>query len=366
MHWKKGNADIMTKFDKKIKKLARDIEVPESYDKRVDETLRSIGRTEETPRKRSTGKWVLRIAICLACVIGLFSWQASRAEANIFDFFKQTIMDFLNIGTEEDAKELGVESDKTYVKGRRDLFLEMQEVVIDSHSIYAMVRVTAPSDIELSEDILFDYFCFCKGDNYNVNETLGGSRDCKLLEVGEENPNVGTYVISITFSEELEEGETLSVCCKDLTRNPYSDAPELLVEGIWSIPFPFEPTVSEHIEIKGTDDMVFSFINTTATVEKIELMPSCFILVSDVSNFPQEDLGISDTRIEIRLEMLDGSELILVSRKEDERGYTQGGEKFFYEEGGRSYQQDTLELAGMININTVSGIYIEDLYIPVK
>lgn len=356
----------MTKFDKKIKKLARDIEVPESYEKRVNETLQSIAETEEVPQKKKAGKWALRVAICLVCVIGLIAWRAADVEANIFDVFKQTIMDFLNIGTEEDAEELGIDSDKIYVKGNRDLFMEMQEVVIDSHTIYAMVRVTAPTDIELEENILFDYFCFCKGDNYNADQVLGGSRDCRLLEVGKDKPNVGTYVVSIAFNEELEEGQQLAVCFKDMTRDPYSDDPELLVEGMWSIPFWFYPTVTEHLEIEGTDDMVFPYINTTATVEKIELSPTGFKLVADVSKFPHDELGISDTTIAIRLEMLDGSEVILASHNEGEAGYVQGGERAFLDENGGTYQHDMLEFAGVIDIGMISGIYIEDLYIPVK
>lgn len=356
----------MTNFDKKIKKLAKKIDIPESYEQKVDKTLREIADAqEEKPRKRQTvGKWLFRVAICVFCIGAVIAWNVSDVEANIFAIFQQTIMDFLGIGGQEEAEEMGVDSNQIYVKGHRDLMLEMEETVMDSHSIYAMVRVTAPADIELEDNILFDYFCFCRGENYSSGQVIGDSRDCKLLEVSEERPNVGTYVVSITFGEEIEEGEQLAVCFQNMTRDPYSDHPELLVEGMWSVPFFYQRTVSESIEIEGTEDMTFSYINTTATLLEFELTPSGISMLSDVSNFPSDELGVSDTTIAVRLEMLDGSELVVVSHDPEERGYIQGGEISFHDEEGKTYQRDTLEFTNMININLVSGVYIEDLYIP--
>ena len=58
--------------------------------------------------------------------------------------------------------------------------------------------------------------------------------------------------------------------------------------------------------------MVFPFVNTTATVEDIEITPLGMTLVSDVSRVPFEDLGISDTTIAIRLKMIDGSEIDII------------------------------------------------------
>ncbi|MDE7062115.1 MAG: hypothetical protein K2O73_02595 [Lachnospiraceae bacterium] len=354
----------MTTFDKKIKKLAQKMDIPESYERKVDKTLQEIAdsKKEEPKKKQTAGKWLIRIAICVLCIGAVAVWSASNVEANIFAIFQQTLMDFLGIGGQEEAEEMGVDSDQVYVRGHRDLMLEMEEVVIDSHSIYAMVRITAPADIELEDNILFDYFCFCKGEYYSSGLLVGGSRDCKLLEVSKERPNVGIYVVSITFGEEIEEGAQMSVCFQNMTRDPYSDHPELLVEGMWSVPFFYHQTVSESIEIEGTEDMTFSYINTTAKLLEFELTPSGISMLSDVSNFPSDELGISDTTIAVRLEMLDGSELVVVSHGQG--GYVQGGEISFHDEDGKTYQRDTLEFVDMINISLVSGVYIEDLYIP--
>ena len=88
---------------------------------------------------------------------------------------------------------------------------------------------------------------------------------------------------------------------------------------MWSITFVSEITVKESIQIEGNSDMVFPFVNTTATVEDIEITPLGMTLVSDVSRVPFEDLGISDTTIAIRLKMIDGSEIdIMPSNPEKE------------------------------------------------
>lgn len=354
----------MTEFDKKIKELSRDMDIPASYDEKVDEILQSIAEKEEKPRKKNTGKWVFRVAVCLICIVCLLSVNVFSVEADLLHIFKQTIMDFLSSGTEGDVEEIGVDSNKIYVEGRPDLMLELQETVIDSHSIYLLVRITAPANITFAENVSFDYFCFCKGENYNNNQLLPGSRSCELLETSEERPNTATYVVSLVSDEDLEEGGQVTACFKDLTIDPYSDNPQLLVEGMWSVTFPLERTVTDNIIIEGNEDMTFPYINTTAVLEEIELTPFGIMVLSDVSNFPYDELGISDTTIAMKLKMIDGSELVIVSHNPNEGGFVQGGSRSFREEEGKSYQQDTLEFTNMIDINKVSGIYIEDLYVP--
>ena len=357
----------MKKFDKKIKELSKNVEIPASYDEKLDQILQSIAEKEEKPKRKETGKWAFRAAVCLiAFIVCLLSVNAFSVKADIFYFFKQTIMDFLGNDTEEDVREMGVDSNHIYVESKPDLMIELQETVIDSHSIYLLVRITAPADIELAENISFDYFCFCKGENYNNSELLSGSRSCELLEVNEKKSNMATYVVSIVTDEELEEGGMVTACFKDLEADPYSDDPQLLVEGMWSITFPVERTVTENVRIEGKADMVFPFIDTTASLVEMELTPSGMEVLSDVSNFPYDELGISDTTINISLEMLDGSELVIQTRDPQQEGFIQGGSRSYDEKDGRSYQKDTIEFESMINIAKVSGIKIEDLYIPVK
>ncbi len=357
----------MKKIDKKIRNLFNKIEVPASYDEKVDKLLLDIMKKETVLEKRKISKPLLRLAVCLLCIFCVVSLYTLDAKANIFSVFKETIMDFLGRGnSEDDIEDLGVESEKQSVESKPDLMMELQESVIDSHSIYLLVKITAPPGIRFEENVLFDYFCFCKGTNYNVDQLLGGSTSCELLEVYEDRPNVATYVVSLVFDETLEEGCEVTVCFSDLTRDPYSSSPELLVEGVWSLTFYYYPTVTDRIEIEGTSDMIFPFIDTTAEVKGIELTPFGILVNADVSNFPSDELGISDTNIAIRLKMLDGSELTVVSHDSEEQGYIQGGSISFTSEGDRTYEQVNLEFTNMINIGKVVGIYIEDLYVPVK
>lgn len=358
----------MNKFDKKIKKLSKNIEAPTSYDEKVDKVLLAIMKKDEAVlEKRKSSRLVPRLAVCLLCIFCVISLYTMDVHANIFSLFKETILDFLGRGNpEEDIADMGVESEKLSVGSKPDLMMELQETVIDSHSIYLLVKVTAPSDIRFEDDILFDYFCFCKGTNYNVDQLLGGSRSCELLEVSEDCPNMATYVVSQVFDEALEEGCEVTACFKDLTRDPYSSCPELLIGGLWSLTFYYYPTVTDHIELEGGPDMVFPYIDTTAELTSIELSPFGILVCADVSNFPCDELGISDTTIAIRLKMIDGSELIVVSHDPEKGGYTQGGSISFINEGDKTYQQANLEFTNMINIARVVGVYIEDLYVPVK
>lgn len=358
----------MNKFDKKIRELSRNIEIPASYDEKVDKVLLDIMKRDEAIlEKKKNGRLMPRLAVCLLCIFCVVSLYTLDVHADIFSFFRETIMDFLGRGNSgEDIADMGVESEKVWVGSKPDLIMELQESVMDSHSVYLLVKITAPANISFEEDTLFDYFCFCKGTNYNVDQLIGGTISCELLEVNEDCPNMATYVVSLVCSETLDEDCAVTACFRDLTRNPYSSSPELLVSGIWSLTFYYAPTVTDHIRVEGTPDMVFPFINTTATLTDMELSPLGIQVRADVSNFPSDELGISDTTIAIRMKMIDGSELTVVSRDPEEAGCVQGGSVYVTEEEGKTYQQTNLEFDSMISIAKVVGIYIEDLYIPIK
>lgn len=358
----------MNKFDKKIKKLIRNVQIPPSYDEKVDKTLLAVMKKDEALlEKRKKGRLVPRLAVCLLCIVCVITLYSMDVHADIFAFFKETILDFLGRGSDgEDMKELGVESESQGIGSKPDLIVELKESVMDSHSMYLLVTITAPSDIRFEEDILFDYFCFCKGDNYNVSQLLGGSLSCELLEVNEDFSNMATYVVSLVFDETLEEGSQVTLCLKDLTKAPYSSDPKLLIPGIWSLTFAYSPTVADPIAVEGSEETVFPFINTTAQLVRMELSPFGILVCADVSNFPQEELGVSDTTVAIRLKMIDGSELVVVSHDPDEQGYIQGGSVSYLEDGEKTYQQTNLEFTNMIHVGKVLGVYIEDLYVPIK
>lgn len=356
----------MNKFDKKIKEMSREMQVPASYDQKVDELLQTLVEKEKLPQRHKGRKRILQLAVCLFCVLILLSFYTFNVHANIFTFFKETIIDFLMGDSKEDPEDMGIGSDQAYVGSKPDLIMELTEKVIDSHSFYLLVTITAPTNVQFADNITFDYFCFCKGINYNVDQLIGGAISCDLLEVSEDMPNRATYVVSLVFDEDLEEGTDITVCFQDLTADPYTDHPTLLVGGVWSMTFPLYHTVTENLKIEGSPDMTFPYINTTAQVVSMELTPLGMVLVADISNFPADELGLSDTSIAIRLKMIDGSELVLGSHDPGERKYVDSSSSAFREENGKVYQQDTIEFDNAIHIDKILGIYIEDLYIPFK
>lgn len=360
----------MNKFDRDIKKLTKKIEVPASYDEKVDKVLLDIMKRDETvleEKKQTAYRLLPRLAACLLFIILAASLFTLDAHADIFSLFKETIMDFLGRGNSaEEMEKMGVGSEKMSVGSRPDLMMELQETVMDSHNIYLLVQMTAPPDIRFEEDVLFDYFCFCKGTNYNVDALLGGSRSCELLEVDGDHPNTATYVVSMSFDQALEEGSEVTVCFEDLTKDPYSDDPKLLIDGVWSITFRYDPTVTGRVEIEGEPDMVFSFLGTTAVLKRLELSPFGILVYADVSDFPREELSVSGVDIAVRFKMTDGSELTVVSHDPEKEGYVQGGGISFHEEGDKTYEQMNLEFTNMIDVGKVEGIYIEDLYVPLE
>lgn len=357
----------MTEFDKKVKELARNVEVPREYNQKVDDVLRSL--PEQEPSASSHKKWRGRagmgVLLCLVGIVCLLRFGGIEASANFFEAFRITIMDLLHVGGEEEQEKLQVESREERIESKQDLMLELQETLIDSQGIYVLVQVTAPPDITLNKDITFDYFAFCEGENYNADKLIGGATDCYLIETMEEKPNVAVYVMNLSADMEAYEGREITACFKDLTVNPNGENPELLVEGMWSITFSADMTVRESIEVEGTPDMEFSYITTTAWLKQIRITPLGMTILSDVSNMPYEDLGISDTTILVRLKMIDGSELYIRSDNPDEAWIVDSGSSEFNEENGTFLQKDIYTFKEVLDISKVIGIYVQDIYVPV-
>lgn len=357
----------MGKFDKKIKKLSKEFQVPESYHEKVDEILETIQENDmPVPRSRISIKVAGIVAACCIVLTGYLCFSGTVvAEAGFFELFKQTILDFLGMG-EDDSRKMGIGSDKENGIGRPDLLIELQEKVMDSQNIYLMVKITAPPDVELSENVTFDYFGFCEGSNYNAMDVLPGVRDCTLLELLEGEKNMATYVLTISTDWQVEEGKEITAFFKDLVLDPYGDNPQLLVEGMWSVSFTSSYTVSDDAVVEQTGDAVYSFMGTTATVKDIKLLPLGLTLISDVSNVPEDELHTAGQDITVWLKMTDGSEKIVQSSDPEAETITDGGSIAEYEEGGKRYHKLTCQFEKAIDISKVAGVFVEDCYIPLQ
>lgn len=355
----------MKEFDRKIKELSKNIEIPEEYDRKVDKLLDALPEKEPfKTNRRMTGRIAAILAVCFVCVIIFFNIGTLNTEANIFESFKTTILDFIKGSGEENSEELGLDSSRTSVADKRALRMELQEMVISSHDIYLLVRITASSDVHFTEDIAFEYFAFSTGESFNSDDLLGGATDCKLVEVMEGKPNIALYAVTLSSDDVIEDGSKVTAYFENLAADPYSNNPVVQVEGIWNISFSADYTVRDTIEIGETEEIEIPFLETTATVESVEISPLGLVMVTDVSKAPYDELGISDTTIELRLKMLDGEEMIVDSRKEKEKSIIQSGSRSYNTVEEKTTQKDVYEFEEPLDINKVAGIYIEDVFFP--
>ncbi len=359
----------MNKFDKKVKRLAKEFQAPETYHEKVDAILENIQEERvAAPRQR----WFVRfaavmMALCIM-IIGLFLFShVEVAEASFFQTFKQTIMDFFGMGKEE-AQNMGVESKQEEAVSKPDLIIELQEVVMDTQNIYAVVKITAPPEVEFKEGMTFDYFGFCSGTNYNASDVIPGTRECKLLEVMKNKSNVATFVVNVGTDQQVKEGKEVTAFFNDLLDGPpYEKDSKVLVEGMWSFSFTASYTNSKEITVKGTEDMQFSFSYSKADIKKIKLLPLGLTLISDVSRVDAQTRNTTETGFAIRLNMIDGSEIRVVNDPDsDDDCLISGGSIGYYDKKGHSYQKYVVQFEKAIDINQVVGITIADCYVPIK
>ncbi len=357
----------MAKFDREIKKLAKEFQVPETYHKKVNEILDTIQEDCVAPprKKLSVKAAIVMAALCLAVTVFFLFSGSEEAEASFLDTFKQTILDFFGMG-EEESQKIGIESKKEDAASKWDLMIELQEVVMDTQNIYTVVKITAPPGVEFKKGMTFDYFGFCEGTNYNPSALVSGARDCTLLEVMKGKKNIATYVVNIATDQQVREGKEVTVFFQDLLEGPYQDNPEVLVEGMWSLSFTASYTNLKEITVKGTDDMQYPFADGMAQIKKIKLVPLGLTILSDVSGIDEDTRNTTDTRCIIRFKMADGSEILADSPNLKDNCLVNGGSIGWYEKKGRQYQKYVGQFRKAIDISQVRGIYIAGCYVPVK
>ena len=127
-----------------------------------------------------------------------------------------------------------------------------------------------------------------------------------------------------------------------------------------------EYTVSEEVKVKGTADMIYPFLNTTASLSKLELTPLGLKIVSDISKTPYDELGVSDTTIAVWLKMIDGSENVVMSHDTEESTMISSGSTAISQKRERTYMTETDQFKKTIDTSKVMGIYLEDYYVPLK
>lgn len=358
----------MKRCDKRVKNLSKEFPVPDSYHERVDKLLTELQKEEYSvqPPGKKTGFRVACVAglLCIL-LIGSFVFSGREvAKAGFFDTFRQNVLGFLGIEQEE-KENAGVRSRKEDVVGRSDLMIELDEIVMDEQNIYAVVRITAPTDVEFGEDVTFDYYGFCEGTNYTASKAVPGVRDCTLLETLSQK-NAASYVVSISTDEQLKEGKTMTVFFKDLICRETKEEPQVLVEGMWSLSFTAAYTTTEKITVKGTEDTFYSMLGKKILIKKVKLLPLGITIVSDVSEIPSDTLHVSDTRITVKIKMINGTEILVDSPKVEEKGLVSGSSVSEYERKGRVYHKYTGQFEKAVDISKVLGVYVEGCYVPVK
>lgn len=358
----------MTKFDKKVKRLSKEFQVPETYHEKVDGIL---GRLREdrvaAPRKKPFVKAAAIVAALCFLITGYLCFSGAKVtEAGFLETFKQTILDFFGM-SEDESQNIGVESKQEEAVSKPDLMMELQEVVMDTQNIYAVVKITAPPEIEFKEGMTFDYFGFCEGTNYNESSVIPGARGCTLLEVMKNRSNVATFVVDVSTDVQIQEGKEVTVFFNDMLNGPqYEDDTEVLIEGMWSFSFTAVYTNSKKITVEGTEEMQYSFSYSKADIKKIKLLPLGLTVVSDVSRVDAETRNTTDTRVVIRLKMIDGSEIIVDSPDIDDKCLVDSSSITNDEKNGHSYEKYVGQFKKAIDIDQVLGIYIADYYVSLK
>ncbi|HBZ64982.1 MAG TPA: hypothetical protein DEO89_10545, partial [Lachnospiraceae bacterium] len=163
----------MTEFDKNIQKKIKEMPIPDSYHEKVKEVLEKI-EEEDPPLAKKKRHPVKAAAVILVLLLaGSLAFSATRAKAGFMELFTQNLLSFLGLELDS-SKELGIESQKQEAVSKPDLMIELEEVVMDTQNIYAVVKITAPPSIEFNESMSFDYFGFCEGTNFNASQVVGG------------------------------------------------------------------------------------------------------------------------------------------------------------------------------------------------
>lgn len=355
----------MKEIDKLLRENAKSMEVSDNFKRKIDQTLEELAPEEDDIQNRHFNG--LRHFKLVAVLVILFSLAVmnTTADANTFTSLRKTILAFLHIDDNIKRSDRGIDSLAEKKQSRHDLLIELQERVIDRSGIYLLLNITAPPDVEFHDGIKFDYIAFVEGTNYNAEQLIPGATDCSLLEVDSNKKNVAVYMMKLSSDQPIVEGSTITACFKDLMAEPYGNQPEMLVEGMWNVTFQADYTVSDHITVEGTPDMAYPFLGERAYVKKVDITPFGMTISTDISEAEPDSWNVSDTTVNVRLVMLDGTELMLMSR-DPEAKLAVDSSSISYDNQEKSVIQNyKFEFNEALYVSHIVGLYIDDLFLPI-
>ena len=354
----------MNEPDDKIKKLSSDLHAPEGYDERIEDILNSLPEKSISNKNKTHRAVKIAAAVAFVMAIGVFIISQTQVKAGIFEVFGKNILSYLGMDSDT-TDETGVHSHKVHTESHPDLTISMQELVMDEHHIYLSLIVSASSGVEFTKDVSFAYFGVCRGESYNPDDLIGGATSCEMLEKinYEGNENSAQYILSLTTEDKLQDGEKLVAFFHDLTVDPNGPAPKTLVEGKWKINFLSSVTVSKKKVIETDRSISYPFLGKNAHVEKVSVTPLGITIRTDISEVPYDELGVSDTRIDMTLLLIDGSEIALSRKDGSALKDISDGSIAVESKGDKTYMKYVYTFKNNINPDMFKGLMIEGVKI---
>ncbi|MBO6108520.1 MAG: hypothetical protein J6P16_03840 [Eubacterium sp.] len=350
----------MNELDDRIKKLSSDLHAPEGYNERIDNILDSLPEKTKSNNKRTHRAVKIAAAVAFVMAVCALIFTRTQVKAGIFELFGKQILSYLGVNS-DDTDESGVHSHKVHTDSEPDLSIRMQELVMDEHHIYLSLIVSASPDVVFTNDVTFAYFGVCKGESYNPDDLIGGATSCKMIGkvTDDENENSAQYIFSLSTEEKLKEDEPMVAFFHDLTQDPNGASPKTLVNGKWKINFLSSVTVSKKKVITADRSVSYPILGKKAHVEKISITPLGITVTTDVSEIPFDELGVSDIRLDMTMQMIDGSEIVLGYRDGSVSSDISESSIATEKKGNKSYAKYIFSFKEKINPDMYRGLIIE-------
>ena len=362
----------MDELDIRIKDLSKTLRIPDGFDERIETMLDALPpRSEDATKKRNQTRTHERnrfrilyaAAACfLVLCIGTVIIGNTEAGAKFFQIIGQKISEFFGANPDEDT---GVGTKQVNKITRGDITIRMQEFTMDNNTVYLNLLVSAPKEVTFTDKVEFDYFGICRGKTYDPEQLLGGARSMKYLGMVTGKENTAQYILNLSTDEVIKDGDPLVVFFDNLTLDPNSDAPQALVEGHWELPFTAEGTVPAETAVPVKEETTYPILGKTATVKDIDVSPLGITIVSDMSEFSEDELGVSDTRIEAVLHMEDGSEYVLSTRRDDISTDVESGSVATENKGDKLYLTYTFSFEKPVKTADMRSLTIEGMEVPI-
>lgn len=304
-----------------------------------------------------------RISIKILLIAAVIFAFAITAYSTAYFIWDEQLLNYFNPNQEqkEQLDVAGQNVDKSVTLN--GLTFEIKQVIGDKYEVYVLCDITAPEEIILNNDYIFECIEFKINNLFSNINSFSGSYGHDIIDDGNPNDNKQTYIFRInstdTGTDNGLNGKSATLSLHNLGYWKMNEGMvfEQVIEGVWEITWKIDYTdISKNIEVNKPTQI----FDGASTLKSINISPlSVTSKIEGKSIKKYDDMCRANDLDRFKYDISDIISVILKDgTKLESAGIGSGNDKDKF--------TITFMFKNIVDIENIESVIIGDLTIPIN